>query len=121
MASSTELCLNDFDSIYRKIQDSLDNADHIDTGYMADVLNNQFDTDHHGLSTYPMTFDTPFPCPPSGPSSFSSSQINTPLNGDRESVVANEDDIDSDSDVEPLSLSDGKKSTSLVAYPASKM
>jgi hypothetical protein len=119
MSSSLAFGIDDFSSVYDNIQDSF--AD-FHTGYNVDMSKNQFDTDYHGLSPYLTVpaFDTPLSHISSGPSSYPSSHIGTPVNDDRESAAADEDsDTDSDSDVEPLLLSDENKYTIIrdVAYP----
>jgi hypothetical protein len=114
--------VNDFDAFFYKIQDSIDDFQHIDTEYMEDTLKDQFDTGHNGLSQYftVPAFDSPLPILFSGPSSFPSSRINTPAGDYRETSATDEDSgSDSDSDVEPLSLSNGQKFKTVgdVAYP----
>jgi len=120
MSSSLELRVDNFDSLYHGIQDSIDEFHHIGTGYLEDMSKHQFDTDH-GLSPYLTVpdFDSPLSNLSSGPSSFPTSCINTPVVDNWESDSGS----DSYSDVEPLSLSDENKFTIVgdVAYPTSNV
>jgi len=127
MSSSLELHVNNFDSLFHGIQDSLNEFHHVGTGYLEeDMPKHQFDTDNQGLSPY-MTvpeFDSPLSNLSSGLSSFPTSCINTPAGDDREPAETDVDSCsDSDSDVEPLSLSDESKFTVAgdAGYPTSNV
>jgi hypothetical protein len=123
---SSPLHVNDFDTVYYNIQDSIDDFHYINAEYLTEMTKSQLDTGRNGLSSYLTVpeFDSPWSNLSSGLSSFPSSPVNTPVGDDQDPSTNDEDSgSDSDSDIEPLSLPNGQQFTIIgdVADPTHDM
>ena len=124
MSSPFELRVDNFDLLYNTIAGGLGHTDFNYTEYTTNAPKSQLDTGHNDSYSYldVPAFDSPLSSLSPSLSPFSS-RINTPARDEEEESVALEEDTrsgsDSDSDVEPLSLTGEKAVVGNSAYGTS--